>query len=535
MVSTSKVWGGHPVRRVGASWAQNADMASGEGFVRWWRVVFPLALLVTLFAWAATSPVGSAPDDDYHLSSIWCAGGEKADACAEDPANAEVRLVPESVGYAHECFASQESTTAACTEVLSDALVPTDRVNNVQGLYPTVFYRAMSAFVGPDAERSVLIMRMVNTFIFIGLLALALVVMTPAVRSAVTITVLVLFIPLGLFVIPSTNPSSWTFTGITFLWVFGLALARRRSWRSRRTWLLAAATILSAVLAIGSRVDAAAYVVVVVVVIGLLTGWPAIKAAPISGALLVTLALIGIVQYLTFGTPGSGEKGGMGGTQPGLGLLLTNIVYLPVYFSGAVGAMALGWNDTFLPPLVFVFGLLGLGALVYRGVAAVPRRKAAALVVATGALIVIPLVFLQREGLGVGEVVQARYLLPLMLLLFLTLSLAVPFAGRNDGGIALPRAMVWLLAIGMTASGGLSLWVNAHRYSSGSERGLFDIDLVLEWTGITGLPLPLVIGIGVLATALYVVAAAVGVHRDGQDPGAKGRRGSRTAASRLVR
>jgi hypothetical protein len=145
------------------------------------------------------------------------------------------------------------------------------------------------------------------------------------------------------------------------------------------------------------------------------------------------------------------------------------------------------------------------------------------------------LVFLQREGLGVGEVVQARYLLPLMLLLFLTLSLAVPFAGRNDGGIALPRAMVWLLAIGMTASGGLSLWVNAHRYSSGSERGLFDIDLVLEWTGITGLPLPLVIGIGVLATALYVVAAAVGVHRDGQDPGAKGRRGSRTAASRLVR
>lgn len=510
-------------------------MTSGGGFWRWWRVVFPIALLVTLFAWAATSPVGSAPDDDYHLSSIWCAGGEKADACAEDPDNPDVRLVPESVGYGHECFAYQESRTAACAEGLSDALVSTDRVNNVQGLYPTAFYRVMNAFVGPDAERSVLVMRMVNTFLFIGLLALALVVLTPAVRSAVTVTVLVLFIPLGLFVIPSTNPSSWTLTGITFLWAFGVALARRRSWRSHRTWLLAVATVASALLAIGSRVDAAAYVVVVVVVVLLLTGWPAIKAAPVSTALLLTLALLAIVQYLTFGTPGSGETGGMGGTQPGPGLFLTNVVYLPVYLSGAVGGMALGWNDTFLPPLVFVFGLLGLGALVYRGVQSVPRRKGAALAVVALALVAVPLAFLQREGLGVGEVVQARYLLPLMTVVFLTLGLAVPFGRRDDSGIALPRAMVWVLAVGMSVSAGLSLWVNAHRYSSGSERGLFDLDLVLEWTGLTVLPLPLVVGVGIVTTVAYVTAAAVGVYRDGEEVSSRERRGSRTTASRLVR
>ena len=49
--------------------------------LRWWRVVLPLALLVVFGSWAVTSPVGSSPDDDYHLSSIWCAGGERSGVC----------------------------------------------------------------------------------------------------------------------------------------------------------------------------------------------------------------------------------------------------------------------------------------------------------------------------------------------------------------------------------------------------------------------------------------------------------------------
>jgi len=535
MVSTAPRWIDNPVPRVGNSTPENEAMAKGGWASRWWRVVFPAALFVALFGWAATSPPGSAPDDDYHLSSIWCAGGEKADTCAVDPDNADVLLVPDSVGFAHECFAYQDTRTAACAAGLTNELVPTDRVNNVQGLYPTIFYRVMNAFIGPDIGRSVLVMRMVNALIFTGLLGLALSVLSPAVRSAVTITVLVLFVPLGLFVIPSTNPSSWTLTGVTFLWAFGLAFARRRSWRSRRTWLLAAATVVSAVLAIGSRVDAAAYVVVVVMVLFLLTGIAALKRAWIATTVLVVVTTIGILQYLNYGTPGSGVSGGMGGTEPGVGLLLTNIVYLPLYAAGAVGSMALGWNDTFLPPIVFVFGLLALGALVNRGLSDLPRRKLAAVLVALAALVAVPLVFLQREGLAVGEVVQARYVLPLLVLITLTMSLAIPFGRLRDRGLPMSRAMVWVLAVGMSSSAGLSLWVNAHRYAAGSERGLFDIDIVLEWTGITSLPLSLVVAIGVFGTVAYVIAAAIGVRLDGQELTSTKRKGSRTAASRPAR
>ena len=40
------------------------------------RIVAPLLLLFALAAWAVASPVGAAPDDDFHLASIWCATGD---------------------------------------------------------------------------------------------------------------------------------------------------------------------------------------------------------------------------------------------------------------------------------------------------------------------------------------------------------------------------------------------------------------------------------------------------------------------------
>ena len=514
-------------------------MHVGRRIASTWSIVLPITFFLALVAWALTSPVGSSPDDDYHLASIWCAGGEREGVCEVDPSNAMARLVPQSVGFAHECFAYDATVTAACVEPLSSALVSTERVNNTAGLYPTAFYRVMNTLVGSDEQRSVVMMRVLNAAIAAGLLALALRVLTLAVRSAVVVVVVVVYVPLALFIIPSTNPSSWTITGVTFGWAFGLALARRTSWRSRRTWVLLAATVLSAGLAIGSRVDAAAYVALVVAVIFVLTGVQRLRRAWIAAAVLAAVGLVGIGQFATFGTPGSGEIGGMGGATPGVGLLLTNVVYLPVYLSGVVGGMALGWNDTALPPLVFVFGLLAMGALVYRGVASNARRKTVASLLALLALIVVPLAFLQREGLGVGEVVQARYLLPLIIVLFATLSLAVPYGRPTDPGLFLPRAFAWTLGPGMAASAGLSLWVNAHRYSSGSTRGLFDIDLELEWTGVSALPLPLVVGIGITFTAVYVAFGTLGVYRDGLAGGqvvsAARQKGSPTTASRPVR
>ncbi len=545
MVSTRGAVVADPVLRVGGCpvgypqecAGDNALVSDGQvmettGLFRWWRVVLPLALLIVFGSWAVTSPVGSSPDDDYHLASIWCAGGERSGVCEVVNDRPQALLVPQSVGFAQECFAFDASATAACTQTLTSALVPTERVNSLKGWYPSSFYRVMNVFVGDDLQRSVLVMRMFNAAVFVALLALALTVLAPSIRSAVSVTTAVVLVPLGLFIIPSTNPSSWTVTGVIFVWAFGLALAQRTSWRSRRTWLLAVATFLAAFLAIGSRVDASAFVALAVIVVLVLTGWAKARASWISSIVLLVLATIALVQFATFGTPGSGVSGGMGTTEPGPGLFLTNVVYLPVYLIGIVGGMALGWNDTVLPPLVGVFGLLAVGVLMARGLQDVSRTKGIALLVSLGAVAAVPLVFLQREGLGVGEVVQARYLLPLALVLVLTLSLRVPFRQATDGGLPLPGMLAWVIGVGVTAAASISLWANAHRYAAGNERGLFDIDLVLEWTGLVPIPLPLTVGLGVVASAVFVAAALIGVRADAATTE---RRDSRTTEFRLAR
>ena len=57
-------------------------------------LIYLLAFWVVLVGWAMASPMGSAPDDDYHLASIWCAEGVAADACSDEGVDAQSLAVP---------------------------------------------------------------------------------------------------------------------------------------------------------------------------------------------------------------------------------------------------------------------------------------------------------------------------------------------------------------------------------------------------------------------------------------------------------
>ena len=52
------------------------------------KILRPLSLfllgVVAFGSWALSSAVGSAPDDDYHLTSIWCSSFA-GDVCEVDP------------------------------------------------------------------------------------------------------------------------------------------------------------------------------------------------------------------------------------------------------------------------------------------------------------------------------------------------------------------------------------------------------------------------------------------------------------------
>ena len=470
---------------------------------RWLWLLLPLAFFIMCAGWALTSPPGSSPDDDFHLTSIWCADGSVAGRCEDVPGEPTSRLVPSRVVNAASCFAFHPEVSAQCVSTQPTGLVATDRVNQANGLYPGLYYRVMGVLVGPDVEHSVLVMRLVNSAIAALLLALILRITPPGIRQAATVALAVTFVPLGLFLVPSTNPSGWAVVGLLAFWAFGLALVHRSDWRNRRTWLLAAATVVSGVMAVGSRVDAAAFVVLVAVVVGILAGWRRLRTNGAASALVAVVAVAGAITYLAHGTPAGGAEPGQAVQDAGLGHLLTNAVYLPLLVQQAVGFGALGWNDTTVPPLVPFVGVLGIGALAYAGLALLTVRKTAALIVTIAALIVVPLAFLQKEGLGVGEVVQPRYVLPLLALVLAVLGLG-PRVARP---LALARAPMIVLAAGLSVSAVLSFWANAHRYFAGTTVGLFDPKVAPTWVSSTGVPLWLT----TLATGAASIAFVTGV------------------------
>ncbi len=40
-----------------------------------------VSFFISLVAWALSSPLGSSPDEDFHVGSIWCADGFSTDTC----------------------------------------------------------------------------------------------------------------------------------------------------------------------------------------------------------------------------------------------------------------------------------------------------------------------------------------------------------------------------------------------------------------------------------------------------------------------
>ena len=468
-------------------------------------LAFAAALFVVLVGWAISTPVGSSPDDDYHLSSTWCALGEREGVCEQDPADVGARLVPENVARAYACYSFRSDVDASCADVLTDVvMVSTTRVNETAGQYPGGFYEVMGVFVGTDTDRSVLLMRLFNAGVAVLLLVGGLLLAPRGIARSAAAATMIVYVPIGLFIVPSTNPSSWAITGIASLWIFGLSLMLTDTWRQGRTWLLAAGATVGALMAMSARLDAAVYVGITVAVIAVIVGWRAVLRQWKGAALLGVLSLAGLWVFITTDPPVSPGGEALGTSERGIGLFLTNLVNAPVYLQQVVGG-PLGWYDVNLPTWVPIIGTLVLGMVVYRRLAKGPSRVLAASALAFAAVLAVPIAFLQLGGLVVGELVQPRYFLPLMVVFVATAGLNVRVSRRYPWPRSATIVVVPLLAL----SAVLSYWYTAHRYAAGSTKGLFDRDLVIGWGGLTGLPWGAVVVVTVLATVtMYLVGSS---------------------------
>jgi hypothetical protein len=463
----------------------------------------PVLALIALMAWALASPVGSSPDDDFHLASIWCANASNTSACVPT-SNPSERIVPPIIHFA-PCFAAEPSQSAACqTKYFAEGSTPSTRTGrgNFENNYPPVYYAVMSAFVGSNISVSVVLMRLVNIAIFIGMTA-ALFVMLPRSRRSILIwSWIVTMVPLGLFLIASNNPSSWAIIGIGSGWI---ALLGYFEAGGRRKLGLGIVFALASFMAAGARGDAALYLVLSIALVGILT-FTRTRRYFFSALLPIAMAAVGVAFFLgsrqsTVVVSGLSSVGGVTpSTANPFTLAITNALDVPSLWSGVFGTWKLGWLDTALPAAVPLGALVAFIGIVFVGLRGLNTREKITLGIAALSLLVIPTYVLVKGLNVVGENVQPRYLLPLI----------VVFAGIGLLGIgrrASPMLglQVWIIVAGLAVAESVALYTNMRRYITGTPGHGFNLDSGIQWWWSMPVPPMVVWIVGSVAFASLLV------------------------------
>ena len=175
--------------------------------------------MITLGSWALSSPPGSGPDDEYHLSSIWCSHGYRMQFCEKSTAIYEVKIPlqlhrnggPRTVF----CYAGNSQISARCIRNLdAEAVTKLESSKRFSTSYiARNFYKANGYLVSPNVNASILKMRFFQIAIFFALIGFA-IYSSGERKWAVLLALFVGMVPVGLFIIPSTSPSSWAIAGV---------------------------------------------------------------------------------------------------------------------------------------------------------------------------------------------------------------------------------------------------------------------------------------------------------------------------------
>lgn len=473
------------------------------------RSAFIAAIVLTaglLTVWASASPAGSSPDEHYHLASIWCGAGMEAPGrCELVPASNTVR-VPRELS-ATWCHPHKPDESAACMGA-APAMdspygeFPTSYVNGITGNYPQAYYAITGLLVTSNFTTSLFLIRLLNAAIFIALFFLILALSGSALRRALVLGWLVGVVPLGLFLIPSINPSSWAITGVGLAWAAALALAQSKSRRGQ--WLLGAALVACLGLAVMSRVDAAVYAVLAAAIGFALS--PRARAevrrrwqiVAIGVAAVIALGVAGVVSTAQWGFV-TAPFGGLG--EGGTGLLFGNLLEVPQLWSGVLGSWGLGQLDVPLPSIVPVAGTLAIGGLVLWGLASMCRAKAVALAVLLAVLVLSPVLFLQSQQTTVGVWVQPRYLLPLILVF---VGVALLGSTAREPRISRLQVTVVVVLAGIAATAALHRLLR--RYVTGIDFSSWNLSDSSEWWW-DGVPGPM--WTWIFGTLCFVALAAL--------------------------
>lgn len=420
-------------------------------------------------------------------------------------------MVPGSIVSA-PCFAYDPSQSGDCWNPSAPGLVESKRVNTAP-LYPPVYYAVTGIFASTDVQLSVFLIRAFNAVLAVGLLTATFWALPRRLRPALVISAVGSAIPLGVFIYPSTNPSAWAFLSAATVWVSVLGATQSTG---RRRWVLVGLALLGALLGAGARADAAVFAVFGAG-LGLLIGLRRSSLLIPLGTVFV-IALMSISFYLSAGQSSSLVSGLPSENAPlTRNQLVENALAVPSLWTGALGGWGLGWLDTGLPATVSVLTTLTVGAIIAVGLYKPRLRRALAVCAAVAALWAVPFVLLAQSRAVVGELVQPRYILPLIIIL-----LGVASASENAERLW-SRARRLSVGAALTVAFTVALYYNTRRYTTGTDASGLNPGTDMEWWWPAA-PAPLVnLAIGALAFATSMALLAIAGRATGEKQAEDGR------------
>ena len=448
-------------------------------------VLLVVAVIAASLAWVVSSPVGSSPDEDFHVGSMWCPPPVDETGCQISTKDGEKAvMVPQSLAKEYvTCYAFDHDNSAQCALNASDEeLAPTLRWDD--GNYPWGYYQFAHLFVQHSTNRAVLALRAFNALLAIGLLGAIIALADSGLRRAISVALTVAWLPMGFYFIAGMNPSSWAMTG-TFAFAAAL-LASTRSEGRRRVGLVACA-LAGAVLACTSRGDSAFFLFVITVALAFAV--PLSRRIVPEACLACVASAVGIwvmsrtnvaASHLASGSDVSGESWWH--------IMYLNVSALPDYLRGFVGYLfGPGWNDVSYQGTVSSGASLVVVALLAWSLRSLSWRRVLSALVVAGAITGVPVVIGMRGHFSNVEVYQPRYMLPLFAV-FLLMLLA-PSPARDEGGRSLgsrpfrvPQGVAGRVGTGLVAAvwaltNARALYLVIERYAFGHTAHGMPIDL----------------------------------------------------------
>lgn len=441
------------------------------------------ALLVAMGAWAVSSPMGSSPDDGFHLTSIMCGPFRMENTCEQ--ADSSPVLAPAAAVWS-PCFAFDPTVSGNCQvprySPEATALIDTTAVN--KGFYPPGFYAFHSIFASTDAYFTSHVVRLANVFIYLLMVALAFFIAPSGNRRVLLVAQGLVLTPLAISIVPSTNPSSWAYTSVS---LFGFVLISHVSPKNRHRSVSTVLLLVTVFIGALSRSDSVVWMALISLVIAVIN--PRRRKFGgldfFAGALACSVGLYSFAssqqdEMARGGLETVREVGGVGGASQ-IDIDFYNIGEVIRLALGPVGPSPLGWLDTPMVSFVQIAGPAVVLVAIFIRLGTADRRTNLATVMSFGFLFVTPMYLLRQGNYIVGEAIQARYFMPFLAAVMIVLLLPL---GRHTFTVGKSQAVAFVLILGISHT--FALHSQIRRYVTGVDVRGINLNHGAEWWFASG-------------------------------------------------